>query len=380
MSASKSRSAKKVLGGKEKVRVCIAQISPVFLNRERSTERACQAIRTAAENGAELVVFPEVWLSGYPYWTEGWDSPVQRWVDGRVRFFDAAVLVPGETTDEIGRAAREAGIHVIMGCNEIDPRPEVQTVYNSLLFFKRDGTLMGRHRKLMPTFTERLFWGHGDASDLAVYETDIGRIGGLICGEHLMIQVRAAMIAMGEDFHIAVFPGAFSIHNGPQLEEWDTGGHFWGHSLVRAHALEGACFTISACGYLDEKDVADDFPYKEQMNTSYARGGSSIIGPIGVPLVEPTEGEQFIYADCEAWMIKAFKALCDTMGHYSRPDVTRIMLRDEEGWKQVGNRYRSGAEQATVSLSDIRRAADDREVSEDAVLHLADSRRLAVEK
>ena len=197
---------KSVLGGNESVRVCIAQVSPAYMDREESTRRACQVIAEAGANGARLVVFPEVWLSGYPYWTEGWDSPLGQWAGGRIRFFDEAVMVPSATTEAIGQAARQANVYVVMGCNEIDPRPAVNTIYNSLLFFDRDGSLMGRHRKLMPTFTERLFWGQGDASDLAVYETDIGRIGGLICGENLMTPLRAAMMSMGEDFHIAVFP------------------------------------------------------------------------------------------------------------------------------------------------------------------------------
>lgn len=369
---------KAVLGGRDKVKVCIAQISPVYLDRDQSTQRACAAIREAAANGADLVVFPEVWLSGYPYWTEGWDSNLRSWVEGRVRFFDAAVLVPSDTTEAIGRAARAANIHVVMGCNEMDPRPEVNTIYNTLLFFDRNGDLLGRHRKLMPTFSERSFWGQGNADDLVVFDTDIGRLGGLICGEHLMIQVRASMIAMGEDIHVAVFPGAFTLHGGPCLEEWDTEGHFWGHSLVRAHSLEGGCFTLSACGVINEQDIADDFPHKTTMNMKYARGGSSIINPLGVPLVEPVEGEHLIYAECHAWMIKAFKAICDTLGHYSRPDATRLMVRRDDAWTPLGTPYSSGAVPA-VSKGALARAADYYEIDEQSVAGIAETIQLRIE-
>ena len=144
----------------------------------------------------------------------------------------------------------------------MDPRPEVHTIYNSLIFFAPDGTVLGRHRKLMPTFTERMFWGQGDARDVAVFDTDIGRLGGLICGEHVMTLARACMIAQGEDIHVAVFPGAFELHTGPQLEEPEQAGGFWGHFEVCAHALEAGAFVVSGCAVLNEADVSAEFPSK----------------------------------------------------------------------------------------------------------------------
>jgi nitrilase len=318
-------SAKPVLGGRDKVKVAIVQRAPVFMDREASVTLAEKLIAEAAVDGTDLIVFPEVWLAGYPFWTEGWDSPLQRWVDGRILFRDAAIVAPSDDTERLGAAARKANAYVVMGCNEIDARPEVSTIYNTLLFFGRDGQLMGRHRKTMPTFSERMFWGLGDASDLRVFETDIGRIGGLICGEHLMTLVRAAMIGLGEEIHIAVFPGAFSTHTGPQLEEWDESGQaFWGHTSVRAHALEAGAYVVSACGQIDDVDIADAFPYKGRMNIGYARGGSSIIGPSGLPLVGPVEGPAIVRAELDAWRIKARKAIIDTNGHYARPDLLRL--------------------------------------------------------
>lgn len=324
-----ARGIKPVLGGRDQVKVAIVQKAPRFLDKEASLARAETYIAEAGANGADLIVFPEVWLSGYPYWTEGWDSPLQAWAGGRIIFRDAAVLAPSEDTERLGAAAAKAGAYLVMGCNEIDPRPEVGTIYNCLLFFDRQGRLIGRHRKTMPTFTERLFWGHGDVSDLKVYETDIGRIGGLVCGEHLMTLIRAAMIGLGEEIHIAVFPGAFSLHTGPELEEWDKDhSFFWGHSSVRAHAMEAGAFVLSACGYIDEADIPDEFPYKGRMNIRYARGGSSIIAPLGIPLAPPVEGSQIIYSELQAWMLKAVKAIVDTNGHYSRPDLVRLVVSD----------------------------------------------------
>jgi nitrilase len=332
---------KPVLGGRDVVKVAIVQKAPRFLDKDASLALAETYIAEASAGGAELIVFPEVWLAGYPYWTEGWDSPLQAWAGGRIAFRDAAVLAPSEDTERLGAAARRAGAYVVMGCNEIDPRPEVSTIYNCLLFFDRAGRLIGRHRKTMPTFTERLFWGQGDAADFQVCDTDIGRLGGLICGEHLMTLVRAAMIGLGEEIHVAVFPGAFALHTGPALEEWDANhGSFWGHASVRAHALEAGAFVISACGFIDDSDIPDTFPHKGKMNIRYARGGSSIIAPLGIPLVGPVEGSQIIHASLEAWMIKAWKSIIDTAGHYSRPDIVRLVVNAQAPSRQSAVSYR----------------------------------------
>lgn len=361
-----------VLGGRESVKVAIAQVSATYMDRQSSTERAIRAITDASDGGAELIVFPEVWLAGYPYWTEGWDSQQSEWVKARVRFADAAVPVPSEETEALAAAAREASAYVVMGCNEMDSHPGVQTIYNSLLFFSPDGALMGKHRKLMPTFTERMYWGMGDARDLVVFDTEIGRLGGLICGEHLMTLVRAAMIAQGEHIHVAVFPGSFALHTGPRLEEPDTEGHFWGHASARAHALEAGAFVLSACGYIDEEDIGEDFPYKNKMNTSYAHGGSSIISPLGVPLVEPTYGAEIIYADLEAVVIKATKAIIDTAGHYARPDVLRLMLRSDSGWVDAGSRESERHATISIERDALRRTAELYDIDEAVVESIAE--------
>ena len=170
---------KPVLGGHESVKIAVAQVPSAFLDRKKTIARACAVIREAAQNDAALVVFPEVWVSGYPFWSEGWDSQIPGWIDARMRFREAALVIPSDDTDRLSQAACEANIYVAIGCNELDARPEVETIYNTLLFIGRDGKLIGRHRKLQPTFCERLFWGQGDGSDLFVLDTDIGRIGGL---------------------------------------------------------------------------------------------------------------------------------------------------------------------------------------------------------
>jgi nitrilase len=142
-----STGKKPVLGGRDAVKVAIVQKAPRFLDKEASLARVEAYIAEAAAGGAELIAFPEVWLAGYPYWTEGWDSPLQAWAGGRIAFRDAAVLAPSEDTERLGAAARQAGAYVVMGCNEIDPRPEVSTIYNSLLFLiARVGSWVGTAR------------------------------------------------------------------------------------------------------------------------------------------------------------------------------------------------------------------------------------------
>lgn len=162
------------------------------------------------------------------------------------------------------------------------------------------------------------------------YETDIGRIGGLICGEHLMPLIRARMIEQGEDFHIAVFPGAFSLHTGPKLEEPDHDAQFfWGHTLTRAHAMEAGAFVLSACGYMTQKDLPAGFPLADTVSLDYALGGSQVVAPLGIPLLPPTSGDTILYAECQADMIKVWKAIIDTVGHYSRPDIVRLQFMNE---------------------------------------------------
>jgi nitrilase len=315
----------KVLGGRNSVRVAIVQTPPVYLDREKCIEKACEKIAEASAHGGELIVFGETWLAGYPYWDEGWGSELGKWLPVRVRFYDNALIIPSEDTERLCHAAAKANAHVAIGCNEMDNRCGVHTIYNTLLFIDRSGRILGRHRKTVPTFVERAVWGNGDGSDLLSYDTDIGRIGGLICGEHLMTLVRARMIEQGEDFHVAVFPGAFSIHTGPRLEEPDTEAKFfWGHTSTRAHALEAGAFVLSACGYFTQRDVPSDFPLADKLHITYAQGGSQIVAPLGIPLVPPTSGDTIIYADCQADMIKVWKALVDTVGHYARPDIVRL--------------------------------------------------------
>ena len=253
-----------VMNGRDKVKVAVVQAAPVFLNKDECISKARKLIESAGQNNAELISFSEVWLSGYPYWGEGWESDLNKWIQTRIMFQDNAIVIPSEDTDKLCDAARHAHANVVIGCNEMDPRPQSRTIYNTLLFIDRDGNIMGRHRKVMPTYVERAFWGNRNSNDLAVFDTDVGRVGGLICGEHLMTLIRAALIQQGEEFHVAVFPGTFKLHTGPRLEEPDMEGNFWGHSAVREHALEAGAFVLNGCGFITDNDIPKGLSSEKQ--------------------------------------------------------------------------------------------------------------------
>ncbi len=324
------------LGGRESVKVAVVQASPVFMDRERTVEKACALIREAGRNKAELVAFSEAFIPVYPaYYTVGYETPAHEWTDYMIALQDNSISIPGEDTRALGEAAKEAGAYVVMGCNELDDRPGSRTVYNTLLFIGKDGEVLGRHRKTMPTYTERLYWGKGDGRDIRVFDTDIGRIGGLICWENHMTLLRAAMIHRGEDFHVAVWPGNWKRGTESLLDpDTSPGGAMCNlQSLIKVHAFEAGAFVLSGCGYLD----SDDFPEKwhyirdgNHINYGWACGGSSIVNPAGRYLAEPNfEKDAILYAECYANQIKAVKAVFDSLGHYSRWDIARLELRSE---------------------------------------------------
>ncbi|KKL46972.1 hypothetical protein LCGC14_2340230 [marine sediment metagenome] len=184
------------------------QAAPVFLNREATVDKACALIAEAASQGARLIVFPETWVPAYPFWIA---TPQIFTPAAFVELFKNSVEVPSDATDALCRAAAKAGTYVVIGINERDAESK-GTLYNSLLYIDDAGKVLGVHRKLMPSFTERTIWGWGDGSGLQVFDTPLGRLGGLICWEHEMTLVKYALYAKGEQVHASVWP-AWSMQN-----------------------------------------------------------------------------------------------------------------------------------------------------------------------
>src|SRR3990172_429124 len=282
------------------------QAAPEFLDREATVEKACRLIDEAAREGAQLIVFPETWVPTYPFWD------MQR-PDAWLELYRNAVEVPSPATERLAAAARKAKAYVAIGVNERDAQTK-GTLYNSLLSFSPDGALLGVHRKLMPSMSERLVWGMGDGSGLHIFDTPLGRLGGLICWEHEMTLVKYAMYARGEQVHASVWP-AWST----QRDHIQFG--------TRQYAYEGKCFVVVSCGILDAATVPGRWRGTNPMSGMIANGGSAIIAPDGSYLAGPVYDEEtLLYAELDLARVASAKWMVDVAGHYSRPDVVRLLF------------------------------------------------------
>jgi nitrilase len=295
-----------------KVVVAAVQSAPVFLDRDATIEKAARLMKEAAANGAGLVVFPEAFVPGYPDWvwrTTPWSD--EGWYE---RLYDQAVEVPGPATEALGRAALEASVHLAIGVNERDSG----TLYNTLLFFAPDGSLLGEHRKLTPTGAERLVWGQGDGSGLVVFHTPFGRLGGLMCWENYMPLARAALYALDIDVYLA--------------PTWDN-SDVWVPTL-RHIAKEGRVHVIGVTYCMRGSDVPRELPRAEEIyggdDDWMARGNTTICGPEGDILAGPLEGaEGIIYAEIDANHARKVRRQFDPVGHYSRSEILRLVVDRE---------------------------------------------------
>jgi nitrilase len=305
----------------EKVTAAAVQATPVFLDREATVDKAVKLIREAAANGAGLIVFPETFIPTYPDWVwraTPWDGPSTPLYQ---RLLENSVVVPSPATDILGRAARRARAYVSMGVNEREENGA--TIYNSQVYFAPDGSILGAHRKLMPTGGERLVWGYGDGSTLHVFDTPFGRLGGLTCWENYMPLARYAMYAKGIDVWCA--------------PTWDN-SESW-VSTLRHIAKEGRVYVIGVAPLLRGSDVPDDIPGRELWGGEddwMSRGYSTITGPSGEILAGPLlEEEGMIYAEIDADWARGIRYQFDPVGHYSRPDVFRLYVDEAKNQPAV---------------------------------------------
>jgi nitrilase len=295
------------------LRVAAVQATPVFLDREATTDKACRLIKAAAGEGAGLVVFPEAFIPTYPDWVwrrRPWDDGPADWFG---RLFDQAVTIPGPATEALSAAALDANAYVAVGVNERDDGGG--TLYNTLVFFGPDGAILGKHRKLMPTGGERLVWGTGDGSGLRVYETEFGRLGGLICWENYMPLARAALYGQGIEVYLA--------------PTWDNSDE-WVPTL-RHIAKEGGCHVIGVTPCLRGSDVPADIPGRDEIyggeDDWMSKGNTTIVAAGGTVLAGPLIGEEgIVYADLDMDSIKQNKRMFDPAGHYARSDVLRLVV------------------------------------------------------
>ncbi|WP_067733925.1 carbon-nitrogen hydrolase family protein [Novosphingobium naphthalenivorans] len=296
------------------------QAAPVFLDADSTIDKAISLIREAARHGANIVVFPEVFVPGYPYWS--WIAdPVagSPWFDRLVR---SSILVPGPEIDRVCKAARDAEVHVVIGVNERSPT-SIATLYNTLVFIGPDGSILGKHRKLVPTWAEKLTWANGDGSSLRVYDTAIGPLGGLACGENTNTLARFSLLAQGELVHVASY---ISLPVAPK--DYDMAEAIKVRAM--AHSFEGKVFTIVSCSTVSEEIIAametlvpDARARLERKNSAF----SGVIGPDGRIVGEPLIDEEgIVYTDIDLGACIQPKQMHDIIGHYNRFDVFDLRI------------------------------------------------------
>ncbi|MEP6781737.1 MAG: carbon-nitrogen hydrolase family protein [Gemmatimonadaceae bacterium] len=296
-----------------RVRVSVVQ-AEISLTLRDGLERTDALTREAATNGAQLVVFPETWLPGYPIWLDVsrdvalWDHAPTKTVFAR--HAEESVDVLGAAGAELARIAKTHNVTLVVGVTErVSSGAGRGTLYNALLTYGADGALLNHHRKLVPTYTERLVWGHGDANGLQAVDTPVGRVGGLICWEHWMPLARQAMHVSGEDIHVAVWPTVHEMH---QINS-------------RAYAFEGRCFVIAAGSLMRASQLPPELethPEKiTDANQFVLRGGSCIIAPNGEYIVAPVfEETTILHAEIDLNDVRKGQMSLDVAGHYSGPD------------------------------------------------------------
>jgi nitrilase len=299
-----------------RVAVVQAENSPTLV---LGLERTAALTREAAGDGAQLVVFPEAWLPGYPAWLD-WCGDAALWNHAPTkavfrRMAEESIDVSGPSAAALAAIARECAVTMVVGVTEqVSAGPGRGTLYNSLLTYGRDGALLNHHRKLVPTYTERLVWGPGDTAGLRAVETPGGRVGGLICWEHWMPLTRQALHESGEDIHVAVWPTVHEMHQ----------------VASRHYAFEGRCFVLASGALMRASALPKEFESKGTAGDGWVlRGGSAIIGPDGSYIVEPVyEAARILTADLDLGRIREESMTLDVAGHYARPDCFEFRVTD----------------------------------------------------
>jgi len=300
--------------------VAAVQAASIPFDRQATVDKAVQLVQEAAALGAKLVLFPEALVSGYPSGLSFGTVVGKRSDAGRRlwgQYWQSAVEIPSPATEQLAAAAREAGVYLAIGVIERDAQGSRGTLYCTLLYFGPDGRLLGKHRKLKPTAAERFIWGEGDGSTLPVFDTELGKIGGLICWENYMPLARMAMYEQGVEIYLA-----------PTADSRDS----W-QATIRHIACEGRCYVIGCNQYFTRAMYPDDFEGLQELADQpevLSRGGSAIISPLGQVLAGPLfDREGILTAELDLAEVARSKFDFDVVGHYARPDVFQLTVNTE---------------------------------------------------
>lgn len=298
----------------QKMRAAVVQSGSVVFDADRTIDKVATFAADAARQGTQLIVFPEAFVSAYPKGLDFGSTIGGRTAAGRDdyrRYYDSAVEVPSPGTRRLGEIAADHNQYIVIGVIERDHG----TLYCTALFYGPDGTMLGKHRKLMPTGGERLIWGYGDGSTLPVFDTPFGRLGAVICWENYMPLMRMAMYAKGVQIYCA-----------PTADSRPT----WASSMQHV-ALEGRCFVLSACQHPRRSDCPTDYAAIQgnDPSTVLMSGGSCIVSPLGELIAGPIfEQDALLVADLDLNDLARAKYDFDVSGHYSRPDIFRLHVNE----------------------------------------------------
>lgn len=304
---------------RDQITVAVVQAASVLMDREQSVTKACRFLDEAADHGADLIVFPEAFIPGYPRGLAFGSVVGERRPEGRTdwgRYWRSAISIPSSDVDRLAEAIAQTHAYVVMGVIERADHGGRGTLYGTTFYFGPDGTLLGRHRKLKPTGSERLIWGEGDGSTLTAIPTPFGMLGGLICWENYMPLARAAMYAKGVTLYVA-----------PTADARDT----WQATLQHI-ACEGRCFVIGANQYVTRQDYPEDLAGARDLidgPEELCRGGSAILNPLGHYVAGPLyHQEGLLVATLDLTQIEEARFDFDVTGHYARPDVFTLWVNE----------------------------------------------------
>jgi nitrilase len=305
-----------------KYKAAVVQAAPVFLDLDGTVDKTIAYIEEAAAQGASLIAFPENWIPGYPWWI--WlGTPAWAISRGFVqKYFDNALHYDSLQARRLEEAARVNRICVVLGHAERDGG----TLYLGQWIIDANGQTVARRRKLRPTHGERTVFGEGDGSDLAVHDTSLGRVGALCCWENVLSLNKFAMYSQQEQVHIAAWPGFSTYEPFAPALGWEVN-----NAVSRVYAVEGGCFVLAPCSLISPEmfELLCDSPDKREL-THIGGGHAVIYGPDGRALCEklPEDQEGLLYAEIDLGLISLAKSAMDPVGHYSRPDVTRLLFNN----------------------------------------------------
>lgn len=306
-------------------KVAAAHVAPVFLDLERTVEKTCSVIEEAARNGAGLVVFPEAFVPAFPVWP-ALRAPIYNHELFR-RLAANAMLVPGPELARICKTARTSGVFVSLGINE-GTKTSVGCIWNANLLIGDDGSILNHHRKLVPTFFEKMIWANGDGAGLRVSETRLGRIGVLICGENTNPLARFCLMAQGEQVHVASYPPVWPTRDPKEGGNYDLANAI--RIRAGAHSFEAKCFTIVASSYLDKMaydELASLDSEAGRILENTPRGVSMVTGPTGDPVGDVfSDAEGILYADIDLSACVEPKQFHDVVGYYNRFDIFKLSV------------------------------------------------------